>query len=177
MATIDIPTKIDIPDYIEVRLVKEDTLEVSNIFRILFDIFLTFLGGIIGVIFSNNENKLIIWSLFFILLIFSLIFLCLSLRYNKKSKVQKLSSDSKLDSLPLKIKGFVANIKNEDIEQVKSILTNIPLKPQNFSFNKNTIKVSHTTLIISEIDNNLIILILTKLKENDIEIIDEKLMI
>lgn len=177
MATIDIPTKIDIPDYIEVRLVKEDTLEVSNIFRILFDIFLTFYGGIIGIMFSNNEKTFIIWFLFFFLLIFSLIFLCLSLRYNKKSKVQELSSDSKLDSLPLKIKGFVANIKNEDIEQVKSILTNIRVKPQNFSFNKNSIKISHSTLRISEIDNNLIILILTKFKENDIEVIDEKLMI
>lgn len=70
MATINIPTKIDIPDHIEVRLVKEDTLEVSNIFRILFDVFLTFVGVLMGVLLSNEENTLILWFFFFMLLIF-----------------------------------------------------------------------------------------------------------
>lgn len=177
MTKISIPTKIDIPDIIEVRLVREDTLETSNIFRIMFEISLALFGGVFGFFLSSKDLTFIHYFLFFLLLFSSIIFLLLTNRYTNKSKIKELSSDSRPDIFPIRIAGFIANIRNENIVAVKGILENHSISSQNTFWHNNTIKTEYSTLRISGLNNSLLMSILNSLKEGNIDFTDEKILI
>jgi len=177
MTKISIPTKIDIPDNIEVRLIREDTLETSNIFRIMFEISLALFGGVFGFFLSGTEFSFIHYFLFFLLLGSSIVFLLLTNRYIKKSKVRELSPDSRPESFPIRIKGFLANIRNDNIDKVKEILGNNSIPVQNIFWHRNKIKKEYSTLRISGLDNSLLLRILNSFKKENIDFIDEKILL
>jgi|WetSurMetagenome_2_1015567.scaffolds.fasta_scaffold00003_4 hypothetical protein len=177
MTKISIPTKIDIPDNIEVRLIREDTLETSNIFRIMFEITLALFGGVFGFFLTNKEFSFIHYFLFFLLLISCAVFLILTNRYLKKSKVKELSPDSRPDAFPIRISGFLANIRNENVEKVKGILEIHSIPIQNTFWHSNTIKTEYSTLRISGLNNHLLMSILNSFKKDNIDFIDEKILI
>lgn len=177
MTKISIPTKIDIPDNIEVRLVREDILETSNIFRIFFEIFLALFGGVFGVFLTFQKFEFIHWFLFAFLFVLSGVFLYLSYRYNSKAKVQEVSTDTKLDNFPFRIMGLLVNIRNENIEKVNQILSPLPIPNQNINWNSNTIKTAYSTLKIGGLDKNLLINLIETFKKEKIDYIDEKIII
>lgn len=177
MTKISIPTKIDIPDNIEVRLVKEETLETSNIFRILFEISLALFGGVFGFFLSSTEYAFLHFFLFALLLLSCVTFLILTNRYIKKSKVKELSPDTRPDSFPINIVGFLANIRNEDIEKVKKTLSTLGILQQNIFWHSNTIKTEYSTLRIAGLNNTLLMSILNTFKKENIDFIDEKVLI
>lgn len=177
MAKINIPTKIDIPDVMEVRLVREDILETSNIFRVFFEIFLALFGGVFGVSLSSQKFDFIHWFLFTFLLILTGVFLYLSYKYNNKAKVQEVSTDTKLDNFPFKVIGLLANIKNEDIERVKKIISDHPISDQNIYWHRNTRKTAYSTLRIGGLDKELLIRLIEMFKNEKVDYIDEKIIL
>lgn len=177
MTKISIPTKIDIPDNIEVRLVREDILETSNIFRIFFEIFLALFGGVFGVFLTSPKFEFNHWFLFASLLVLTGVFLFFTYRYNGKARVQEVSTETKLDNFPFKIMGLLANIRNEEIKKVTKILTNLQIPNQNIKWHSNTIKTEYTTLKISELNKDLLIKVIEFFKNEKVDFIDEKIII
>lgn len=177
MAKISIPTKIDIPDNIEVRLVREDILETSNIFRIFFEIFLALFGGVFGVFLSSQKFEFIHWFLFAFLFVLTGVFLYFSYRYNSKAKVQEVSTDTKLDNFPFKVMGLLANVKNEEIEKVNQILRVQKIPNQNINWHSNTIKTAYSTLKIGGLDKDVLINLIESFKKDKIDYIDEKIIL
>lgn len=173
MTKINIPVKINIPESIEVRLVREDFLDTSNIFRILFEIFIALFAGISGAYITLKELSFIHWLLFSLLLILSGIFLYLWVKFYQKSKVHEIPSGSDTKLFPFKINGFLANIRLTNIEEVQKILSAIP--EINITWHNNKIKTEYRTLKIKNITNERLAELLNLLRENNIDFVDEKI--
>jgi len=96
MAKIDIKTQVEGPDEIRINLVREDYLDTSNTFRIVFEICLAIGGTILGCIISLiNENKTVPtldWLFLAVMLIGCFAFLILSANSFKKAKSQTVST-------------------------------------------------------------------------------------
>jgi hypothetical protein len=90
MAKIDVNTQVEGPDEIKINLVREDYLETSNTFRIIFEICLAIAGTILGSIISLiNENKpvpVLDWIFFGLMAIGCIAFLILAASNYKKAK-------------------------------------------------------------------------------------------
>jgi len=79
MANLNVEASVTGPDKIEVRLVREDYLGVSNTFRFLFELCFGVACTVLGNILSYNDIKLIPLKDWFILIF--MIVICLILGY------------------------------------------------------------------------------------------------
>ncbi len=86
MTKLDIKTKITAPSEITVPLIRADHHQISNIFRVCFEVFLAFSAAFLGNILSIESVPRLHWAVFFISGLSSLAFLILSFIYGKKSK-------------------------------------------------------------------------------------------
>lgn len=86
MANLKIPTQITGPDKIEVPLVRADHLETSNVFRTLFEIFLSVFSTTIGITFSIEKPAPIHYCFLTVMGIATLAFVFLTRYYVKKAK-------------------------------------------------------------------------------------------
>lgn len=86
MANLKIPTQLKGPDKIEVQLVRADYLETSNVFRTLFEVFLSLTFTIIGVVLSIESTKLIHILFLAVTGITTIAFLILTLNFYNKAK-------------------------------------------------------------------------------------------
>lgn len=92
MASIDVNTNINAPDEITINLVREDYLDTSNTFRLVFEICLSITCAIIGNLISYSKIQdipTLNWVFLFIMVLGCIAFLLLAVKnYNKaKSKV------------------------------------------------------------------------------------------
>ena len=92
MAKIDVKTQVDGPDEIRITLVREDYLETSNTFRIVFEVCLAIAATILGSIISlANEGKpipTIDWLFLGLTVIGAVAFLILTAKHYRKAKSQ-----------------------------------------------------------------------------------------
>jgi len=92
MAKIDIKTQVEGPDEIKINLVREDYLDISNTFRICFEICLAIgaaiLGDIIALLNDKKDVPLLIWLFFLLMVIACISFLVLTAKNIKKAKSQ-----------------------------------------------------------------------------------------
>jgi hypothetical protein len=90
MAKIDIQTNIEVPETINIRLVREDYLDTSNTFRIIFEVciglFFAFTGAMIELMSDGKTIPALDWFIFAVLLAGSITFLWLSAKNYKKAK-------------------------------------------------------------------------------------------
>lgn len=90
MVKVNIPTKIQAPSNINITLVREDFLDISNNYRIFFEVCLTLFSILFGNIFSiingNKDVPFISWFFLFTMIIGCLVFLFLAHKYYKKAK-------------------------------------------------------------------------------------------
>jgi Ca2+/Na+ antiporter len=175
MAKVSIPTKIDIPDKIEIRLVREDHIETSGTYRIIFEVFLALTTALIGAYLTINNLEFIHYLLLFIAFASCITFFLLMVRYNRKSR--DIKTDSNLDTFPFKTSDLAVNIKLQDKENVSDILKNMGLSIDSIHWHTNRIKTDYTTLRINKIESNRLGEFLEKLKEKSIDYKDEKLIL
>lgn len=85
-----VQTNVEAPDRITIHLVRKDYLDTSNVFRIVFEFFLTLLGAFIGYLISlKPEDKItpFHWLVFAVVLCSCIAFLTLSvINYNLATK-------------------------------------------------------------------------------------------
>ncbi|MFC0877848.1 hypothetical protein ACE01N_14715 [Saccharicrinis sp. FJH2] len=90
MASVDIKTDIQVPDEIKINLIREDYLDTSNIFRIVFEICLaiagTILGSIISILNSKGSVPFMDWFFLIVMIIGCISFLTLSIKHYNNSK-------------------------------------------------------------------------------------------
>lgn len=55
MAKFNVETRVTVPDDIEVKLVREDFYEISNIFRTLFEVSLSLTSALVGTMLSLDS--------------------------------------------------------------------------------------------------------------------------
>jgi hypothetical protein len=89
MAKFNVPTRVTGPDEIEVKLVREDYYEMSNIFRTCFEFGLSFTSAIFGAIFSMTKvsDKYFIVST--IGGVATIVFLIMTNKFKKKAKAKQ----------------------------------------------------------------------------------------
>lgn len=92
MAKIDIKTIVTAPDEIEVPLVREDYLNTSNIFRIIFEIFLAVSCALFGVVLTLEKVSRLHWLFLLFASMFTLAFLILAYIFYIKARGKHKSS-------------------------------------------------------------------------------------
>ena len=88
MAIIDTRVSLSAPTEINVTLVRADYLSTSNVFRVMFEIFLAISSALMSVNLSIVVTKLH-WIFFGVTFLSSILFLGLSLWFAKRAKVGK----------------------------------------------------------------------------------------
>ncbi len=86
MAKFDIQTSVIVPKNIEVPLVRGDLLHTSNIFRVCFEISLSFTSTIIGVVVSTQSATNFHYFTLGSASLATLTFLGLTIFYHRKCK-------------------------------------------------------------------------------------------
>jgi hypothetical protein len=89
MAKFNVPTKVTGPDEIEVKLVREDFYEMSNIFRTCFECGLSLTSAIVGAILSINTVSPKYYLALAISGIATIIFLFLTGKYKQKAHARQ----------------------------------------------------------------------------------------
>lgn len=89
MAKFNVPTKVTGPDEIEVKLVREDYYEMSNIFRTCFEFGLSLTSAIVGAILSMNTVSYKYYLALAISGIATALFLFLTGKFKKKAKAKQ----------------------------------------------------------------------------------------
>lgn len=177
MTKINIPTKLNIPDSIEVRLVREDILDTSNLFRILFEIFLAILAGLVGSYITLTQFSFIHWFLLTLLILLTALFLYFWIKFYKKSKVHKISTDSDSPKFPLKVNAFAANINLNDVSKVESIILDLNVSPERIEWHFNKIKTKYKTFKVLQPSESELKNIIGQIREQNIDIIDQNFLI
>ncbi len=85
MAKFTVPTKITAPDEIEVKLVREDFYEISNVFRTFFELGLSLTSAITGAILSLDKVSNKYYLALALSAIVTIIFLLLTKQYKTKA--------------------------------------------------------------------------------------------
>jgi len=85
VANIEIKTNITAPTNITVPLVRADYLAMSNVFRIIFEIFLALTASLFGSIFTLDSPAAIHWAFFAVTGTSTIVFLVLSAVFHKKA--------------------------------------------------------------------------------------------
>lgn len=88
MASIDTKVSLSAPTEINVTLVRGDYSSTSNVFRIMFELFLTISSALMSANLSIVATKLH-WIFFAVMFGSSILFLVLSLWFGKRAKVGK----------------------------------------------------------------------------------------
>jgi|LSQX01.2.fsa_nt_gb hypothetical protein len=171
---VNIPSTVDLPESIQIKLVREDFFDVSNIFRVFFEVAIAFLGAMFGALVTMEKFELIHWLLFAILLISSIVFLVLWLHYYKKSKEHQFSPKREMSEFPFRFAGFLANINLEHVQKVKSLLNDMGISEEQLEWHNNKIKTKHKTLRIKKLPIERLTEILNQIKQNKIDYIDFK---
>ncbi|MDX6528434.1 MAG: hypothetical protein QOH41_724 [Blastocatellia bacterium] len=86
MPTVDTQLSLSAPSEIRVSLVRADYLATSNIFRVVFEMFLTISSAIFGVALSSAVTK-IHWVFLAVTTFSTFLFLGLSIWFNRRAKV------------------------------------------------------------------------------------------
>ena len=86
MATVDTQLSLSAPVEINIPLVRADHLSTSNVFRILFEMFLAISSALISVILSSNTANKIHWAFFGVTSLSSFLFLALSVWFSKRAR-------------------------------------------------------------------------------------------
>lgn len=93
MPEITVNTQISAPSVITINLIREDFLDTSNTFRIIFEVTLTIFSALLGSIISLvNEKKdipALIWIFFVTMTLGCIVFLILSIKNYRKAKSNK----------------------------------------------------------------------------------------
>lgn len=174
---INIPSTVELPESIQIKLVREDFFDVSNTYRILFEVTIAMFGAMFGALIALEKFEIIHWILFTILLLFSVVFLFLWLRYFKKSKEHQFSSKREISDFPFRFAGFLANIKLDQVQKVKDLLNDIGVVEEQLEWHDNKIKTKHKTLRTKKLPIEKLIEILNQMKQNEVEYIDFKMEI
>ncbi|MES2396865.1 MAG: hypothetical protein V4549_12715 [Bacteroidota bacterium] len=88
MAKFNVPTRVTGPDEIEVKLVREDFYEISNIFRTCFEFGLSFTSAIAGAILSLDKVSNKFYLALVICGLATFVFLILTGQFKKKAKAK-----------------------------------------------------------------------------------------
>jgi len=88
VANIDTKVSLSAPTEINVTLVRADYSSMSNVFRTMFELFITVSSALMGVNLSIAATKLH-WIFFGVTSLSSALFLALSLWYSKRARVGK----------------------------------------------------------------------------------------
>lgn len=175
---VPIPSTVELPESIQIKLVREDMFDVSNIFRILFEVSITLFGAMFGAYVSSVNFEKLHWLLFFILLVFSIVFLILWVRYYRKAKHHNLTSSKKeISEFPFRFAGFRTNISLDHVETVTSLLNDLNIDKEQIVWHENKVKTDYKTLRIKKIPFDLVSTILREFDYNSIGFIDLKMEI
>lgn len=175
---VPIPSTVELPESIQIKLVREDMFDVSNIFRILFEVSITLFGAMFGAFVSSVNFEKVHWLLFFTLLAFSSVFLFLWVRYYRKAKQHNISSSKKeISEFPFRFAGFRTNISLDQVEAVSSLLNDILIDKEQIIWYENKTKTDFKTLRIKKIPFDLVKTILREFDYNNISFIDLKMEI
>jgi hypothetical protein len=111
MAKINIPIKVNIPDNIEISLIRSDYHEFSNIFRVAFEIRLAVFSGFLGYFITLKAidvTDIILIATLLSVITGSLIFW---LNYQKKSIQHTVSDEPNEDILAGRTFHLAVNVK------------------------------------------------------------------
>ncbi len=86
MATFNVKTSVTAPAEITIPLVRADQAETSNIFRIVFEVFLSLFSTMLGYVLALEKPSNFHWVILAGCLIFCVVFLCISMYFTRKSK-------------------------------------------------------------------------------------------
>lgn len=88
MARIDVETKVTAPSQINVPLVRADYKQTSDIFRIAFEVFLTFTSMLVGHVLSIHTHNVykITWVFLVVCVLAAIAFLACSFMFSNKAK-------------------------------------------------------------------------------------------
>lgn len=86
MAKINVNTNVTAPAEINIPLVRADYADTSNVFRIFFEIFMSFFFCLLGFILGQSNISLFHWITLIVCGLMATIFLILLFRMNKKSQ-------------------------------------------------------------------------------------------
>lgn len=92
MAKFNVPTRVTGPDEIEVKLVREDYYEMSNIFRTCFEFGLSLTSAIGGAILSMASVSYKYYLALAISGIATVIFLILTGKFKNKARAQNMNN-------------------------------------------------------------------------------------
>lgn len=84
MAKINVTANISAPEEVNVVLVRSDHLEVQNIFRVFFEIFLSLTSTILGFVLSVDKKEAIHWVVLVGCGVFTITFLILSMTFARR---------------------------------------------------------------------------------------------
>ena len=88
MANIDTKVSLSAPTEINITLVRADYSSMSNVFRTMFELFITISSALLGVNLSIAATKLH-WVFFAVTSFSSGLFLALSVGYGRRARVGK----------------------------------------------------------------------------------------
>lgn len=86
MPKIDTRLSISAPAEINVPLVRADHLSTSNIFRAVFEVFLSLSSAIVGVVLSIEKVTNLHWAFLSVTGVAALVFLCLSVWFGRRAR-------------------------------------------------------------------------------------------
>jgi hypothetical protein len=84
--TVDTRLSLSAPNEIKVSLVRADYLATSNVFRVVFEMFLTISSALLSVTLSSTVTR-IYWVFLAVTTFSTFLFLGLSIWFNRRAKV------------------------------------------------------------------------------------------
>ena len=88
MARINTKLSLQVPEEINVPLVRADKLETSDTFRYFFEIFLAITSSLVGVILSIEKTSTLHWAFLSVTGVSAILFLVISIRHRSSEGAQ-----------------------------------------------------------------------------------------
>jgi len=114
VAEIKVPTTVTGPDQITVALVRGDYMDVSNVFRVLFEVFLSISATLLGVVLSIPSPTTLHFVFLTVIAVAGVTFLVLTVIYHRKAGAPGRAAGSAGTATPgtggLTIAGFAPTV-------------------------------------------------------------------